>query len=472
MLRYLLIPVFALVVVGSVNGQGSIDVIYPSSGGGGGSNVTHWGNLTDVNELLSSSPLKGWIAWYDGNIWNRVQRPDPIGGNRRLEYKVSTNVVNWSIIPALVTPTLRQVLIQGDETDGKDIVVTSGDQINISTDGYIGDGGSGIIEIEANNRILLDADVRIDAAHAYQVENDQYAFEAVADADAGIFFDQASGNSRIINRDTSAAEALSVYVAGGNSGDVTVGCHLSLGSNGRAGMSCGDINASTIYYDTLTQKSPAVFDFQNGYIAMLDVINIRDGLQIATFRVDDLYNIIAEQGDTTQRMYDKLDDLHEEMVLQAAYEKDRDTCESAGNFTFYVRYDEYKDGSRRCLQHQEMADAYCQQEEGETYKYNFSTQECYEDAQLDCEQRPWRFWRGGECITNPQLHCIEARPQHSWNYTTGSCQLDPAKQCTTRGCGWVWDDGQCRMDKRLHDQCERRKCTKKQLWNGQECVEL
>lgn len=118
-----------------------------------------------------------------------------------------------------------------------------------------------------------------------------------------------------------------LYVAGNQETDG----FLVLGTNTENGLSAGDINASTIYYDTLTAKSPIVLCSEG--IFKCFVIDVEAEKEYYIF-IDEDYNILDSKNklqnkkeDVSQKVKDKFTKLKAKKQKDDAYKLFLATCD-------------------------------------------------------------------------------------------------------------------------------------------------
>jgi hypothetical protein len=127
-------------------GNGTFKCREDTTGGGGSSlyanysnysNVSYfWDDLNSIGDVYLNQlrdvdyfgNLTGDILVYNGTQFRNVSVPTGLA-TYALQATGVTNVVKWQITSAPPTPTLAQVLAQGDETSGNNITITSGDYI-------------------------------------------------------------------------------------------------------------------------------------------------------------------------------------------------------------------------------------------------------------------------------------------------------------------------------------------------------
>lgn len=94
--------------------------------------------------------------------------------------------------------------------------------------------------------------------------NPTYSF--IIDSDTGMF----RSNANTINFVTSGGERLEIDSTEATFTVPVSSDKLALGSNTLVGLSSGDANISTLYYDTLTAKSPSISELADGMIGIVD----------------------------------------------------------------------------------------------------------------------------------------------------------------------------------------------------------
>lgn len=177
---------------------------------------------------------------------------------------------------------------------------------------------------------------------------------------------------------------------------------LSIGNNGLEGLSAGDINASTIYYDTLTQKSPIIFELDGGYILTRDL-----GLEWVECnpKIEDDCPIEAENK--MNRIYQQREDYTN---LQIAIEN----CENNTH-----SYSE----EQGCYFDEPKAQIICLRKE----PYNYFDGNCKEDPQLKCIYNETTDWIDGNCEINEIKSC-EVQEDMIWNKEEEKCEFNQEKK--------------------------------------------
>ena len=208
---------------------------------------------------------------------------------------------------------------------------------------------------------------------------------------------------------------------------------ITTGSNTFSGLSDGDINVSTIYYDTLQAKSPIVMC--SDLNCKVEVPELKETYYIER---DANYNILSFDKPLPQVVTDKFAELKAKKLTDDA----RESCLAQGRF------------------------------------YEFNNNNCQLNKKAQCESDGKSYWTGSQCLENPYLKC-ENSDTKSWNLTTNTCQHDPIKACNSQD-GKKWDKKQnsC-IDKVIPEKTlkeKQRECLRDPatMWksSSNECVEL
>jgi len=210
--------------------------------------------------------------------------------------------------------------------------------------------------------------------------------------------------------------------------NVTATKSLAVGTNTLTGLNTGDINATTIYYDTLTAKSPIFLCSQNGEIKNCMVIQ-PEIQKIIWLDLDKEYNIIGDKS--------KLDTAITAKAAKMVTEKYIN--DKIAKAPPYSKYNSVLD----------------------TYVY---------DPILECESKEYQYWEKGICKINEQRKC-SLDINSVWDYTSMSCKLSPAKICANAP-GYEWIDNNCIFNKDLIAQIKMQECFNDitKIWNGTLCI--
>ncbi|MHA1835247.1 MAG: hypothetical protein ACTSV7_14830 [Candidatus Baldrarchaeia archaeon] len=190
--------------------------------------------------------------------------------------------------------------------------------------------------------------------------------------------------------------------------------YLVLGNNTATGLTAGDINASTIYYDALVAKSPIVLcDSETGWCR----VDVPEEQKTYWVRVDKSWNITDVVGNPPQKVFDKIARLKQrkaELEEKARIAKLKKECEAKGPH----------------------------------YVFNPTTQTCDLNVIAQCEAVEWQYWdyTTNTCQVNPYLECLH-NPKYAtydWDWETMTCKPNPMKECLAQpDMDWNAESQQC-----------------------------
>jgi len=165
---------------------------------------------------------------------------------------------------------------------------------------------------------------------------------------------------------------------------------LVLGANTEDGLSAGDINASTIYYDTLQAKSPIVMCSDMN--CKVTVPELQEDYFITR---DEEYNILSFDKPLPTVVTDKFSKLKETKLDNDA----NIACLSQGRF------------------------------------YEYNNGQCTFNTKASCESDGKSYYTGSVCLENPYLAC-EQSTDSVWNLDTNVCEYNAEKDCQSKEWNW------------------------------------
>lgn len=204
--------------------------------------------------------------------------------------------------------------------------------------------------------------------------------------------------------------------------DVYIEGKLAVGTNTIAGLSDGDINASTIYYDTLTPKSPIVFELGDDMI----LTKVKGG-EWRECNPTIKGNCPIESENKMKALYAKRD-----------LNRQKEECEIQP-----------------------------------FYEFNMTTRLCRLDEKRQCEIVEFRYWKDNKCETNPYLECnTRYNKNMTWSESLLKCVPDPIKICNQQS-DMVWSTNRCVYSQEKVDAKIKTECLKdrSKIWNGTECID-
>jgi len=220
--------------------------------------------------------------------------------------------------------------------------------------------------------------------------------------------------------------------------DVNVNTHLdynlsvlksvAIGTNTLIGLGIGDINATTIYYNTLTAKSPMFLCSQIG--KQKECMVVQPELQKTSWvTLDENYGIVGDKSKFDKAITDK----SAKMVVE------KYVADKISKTPPFSTYDSVTD----------------------TYVFN---------PQLACEAIDYQYWLNGVCKTNEQRKCLTETTKE-WDYNKGQCVYSPQKDCEKDGIS-EWVNNLCTTNSKLQIQRNADLCLqdKTKIWNGTSCV--
>jgi len=223
--------------------------------------------------------------------------------------------------------------------------------------------------------------------------------------------------------------------------------YLVLGNNTATGLTTGDINASTIYYDALVAKSPIVLcDSETGWCR----VDVPEEQKTYYVMVDKSWNIIDAVGNPPQKVFDKIARLKQrkaELEEKARIAKLKKECEAKGPH----------------------------------YVFNPETQTCDLNVIAQCEAVEWQYWdyTTNTCEVNPYLECLH-NPKYAtydWDWKTMTCKPNPMKECLAQqDMDWNAESQQCYFSEEkqkarlLAEKKEQCLADKSKIWNEKEML--
>ena len=217
--------------------------------------------------------------------------------------------------------------------------------------------------------------------------------------------------------------------------DLNVNKSIVTGGNSFDGLSNGDINVSTVYYDTLSAKSPVVYELDNDNILTYNQ-KTKDWVECNP-RVS--RSCPREAEEKMERIYEKREDY-------LSWVDAKESCEDGSHV--YVSLGDFEKGQRTCL-----------------YSLEKVVEAC-EDKSL------FHYYSDGECLVNHAKKC-EAGSNTKWDFNTSSCVIDVVKDCLNRD-DMFWDGKKCvfsqaKRDARLEAECAFQR---DKIWDGEKCVSV
>lgn len=154
----------------------------------------------------------------------------------------------------------------------------------------------------------------------FGVYDNLYIFDSGSDASGSIMYFSSNDNSIFgsisidtDNGDFTYSARKHIFIGMGQYNEVNFQTPVTYGSNTKNGLSNGDINVSTVYYDTLTAKSPVMLCSKDDHRCfMIDLVEEKEYY----VTIDDNYNIISAKNKeskkkeaVTDKIQKKLDKL-------------------------------------------------------------------------------------------------------------------------------------------------------------------
>lgn len=216
--------------------------------------------------------------------------------------------------------------------------------------------------------------------------------------------------------DRGDGDDLTVIGSGFYGDDVIVDGSISVGNSTQDGLLDGDINASTIYYDSLTPKSPIVFELSNTTI--LTRVEGGDWIECD-------YKI---KGDCPIDSENKMNKITTQREAYAC-------ADSLGD-------------------------------------YDSRTGQCNPNEQKICESVDYQYWDNGKCKENLYLKCINTNLKR-WDEENLTCVTDETMVCASQeDMFWNAQTNACEFspelqETRLKDECNQ---DRSNVWINEGCV--
>jgi hypothetical protein len=222
------------------------------------------------------------------------------------------------------------------------------------------------------------------------------------------------------------AEALRI----GSNKNVAVAGTLTIGNNTATDLQQGDINASTIYYDVLSAKSPPILcDTHLSKCAVFDM----EKEKIEYIVIDENYNILSDKS----KLDTKITHKFEKLKVEKETKKLEQNCSQISPY------------------HEPI------------------NAECVLNEQKQCEDSPYSFWntKTQTCTENSMHKCIIYG--NIWNEKTERCEEHPRTQCEIQGKDYDENKQQCYI--KSHEEIyreQRIQCMKDKtkIWTSRGCI--